>query len=296
MQSAQGLKSRLDTAGELHSVVKTMKALAAVNIRHFERAAKGMDDYLETVLLGLGVVLGASRRLRLQPRHPTNTAERGLIVFGSDQGMCGSLNEQVLEKAQTVIGEKQESLPLRLVAVGERAADGLRESGLSVERVFTVPSGVGAIIPLVAALLEHISEWSEDKGVAEVHLVFTRQKSGASTQPSRTRLLPLDQTWLDELAEKDWSGPSLPMFTMPDQELFRHLLQEYLFAGLFRATAQSLAGENAMRLASMQGAEKNIEERIEELTSSYQQVRQSGITSELLDITSGFEAIGDEMG
>lgn len=296
MQSAQGLKNRLDTAGELYSVVKTMKALAAVNIRHFERAAKGMDEYLETVLLGLRVVLRTSPNVRMQPSSRFSTDQRGLIVFGSDQGMCGALNEQVTEKAHAVIRQGGENVPLRLVAVGERAADGLRESGLSVEAVHAVPSGVSAIGPLVADLLEHIGVWSEDKGVTEVNLVFTRQESGAATTPVRTRLLPLDRTWLDELAAEQWSGPSLPMYTMQARELFRNLLQEYLFAGLFRATAQSLAGENAMRLASMQGAEKNIEERIDELTASYQQVRQSGITSELLDITSGFEAIGGESG
>jgi F-type H+-transporting ATPase subunit gamma len=73
--------------------------------------------------------------------------------------------------------------------------------------------------------------------------------------------------------------------------LFSALVQEYLLVSLFRAFAESLASENASRLASMQGAERNIEEQLEELTQRYHQRRQMAITEELLDIVTGFEAL-----
>jgi F-type H+-transporting ATPase subunit gamma len=74
--------------------------------------------------------------------------------------------------------------------------------------------------------------------------------------------------------------------------LFSSLIREYLFISLFRAFAESLASENASRLASMQGAERNIEEMLHELNADFQKQRQMAITEELLDIVSGFEALG----
>jgi F-type H+-transporting ATPase subunit gamma len=81
------------------------------------------------------------------------------------------------------------------------------------------------------------------------------------------------------------------MFTMDWDAFFSALIRQYLFVSLFRAFAESLASENASRLASMQGAEKNIQDRLRDLSSRYHQQRQMSITEELLDIVSGFEAI-----
>ena len=83
------------------------------------------------------------------------------------------------------------------------------------------------------------------------------------------------------------------MFTMEESELFQRLIREYLFVSLFRAFAESLASENASRLASMQVAERNIEEHLHALTTESRQLRQMTITSELLDIISAYEALRD---
>jgi F-type H+-transporting ATPase subunit gamma len=74
--------------------------------------------------------------------------------------------------------------------------------------------------------------------------------------------------------------------------LFSWLIREYLFVSLYRAFAESLASENASRLASMQVAERNIENRLDELSAQYHQQRQSAIDAELFDLVAGFEALG----
>ena len=74
----------------------------------------------------------------------------------------------------------------------------------------------------------------------------------------------------------------------------RALIREYLFISLFRACAESLASENASRLAAMQRAEKNIDELLEDLNRTFHRLRQSGIDEELFDVVSGFEALSGE--
>ncbi len=78
---------------------------------------------------------------------------------------------------------------------------------------------------------------------------------------------------------------------MDRNRLFSALIRQYVFVSLYRACVESMASENASRLTSMQAAEKNIEDRLEELNAQYRHERQSSITSELLDIISGFEAL-----
>jgi F-type H+-transporting ATPase subunit gamma len=90
---------------------------------------------------------------------------------------------------------------------------------------------------------------------------------------------------------KPWPGKTLPLFTMDETKLFQALIREYLFVSLYRAFAESLASENASRLASMQVAERNIEDRLRALTAESRQLRQESITSELLDTIAAFEAL-----
>jgi F-type H+-transporting ATPase subunit gamma len=287
VQTAQDVQNRLHTAEELHSVVRTMKAMAAVSIRQYEQAAVSMDRYLETVRLALRVVLRDRGRVRLHDIAAPRAQDVGLVVFGSDQGMCGSLNEQV----SAVVADQADPASSRAAVVGERVSGQLADLGFPVEGVYPAPASTTGITPLMLELLDHVGRWTDQGAVSEVRLFFMRQESGTATEPEQQRLLPLDRIWLDLLASRPWTGPSLPMVAMDPQQLFADLVREYLFAALYRAAAQSLAGENAMRLASMQGAEKNIEDKLEDLTRHYQQMRQAAITSELLDIASGFEAL-----
>jgi F-type H+-transporting ATPase subunit gamma len=122
-------------------------------------------------------------------------------------------------------------------------------------------------------------------------LFHSKHLSGASYEPRTVHLLPVDQNWLQRLREKEWQGRALPMFTMDWDPLFSALIRHYLYVSLFRALGESLASENASRLASMQGAEKNIEERLSELSIQFHQQRQMSITEELLDVVSGFQAL-----
>jgi F-type H+-transporting ATPase subunit gamma len=100
--------------------------------------------------------------------------------------------------------------------------------------------------------------------------------------------------WLREIAKKKWESKSLPIFRMDTDKIFSSLIREYLFVSLYRAFAESLASENASRLASMQNAEKNIEEQLQDLHVQFHRKRQMTITEELLDIVAGFEAMQEE--
>ena len=107
--------------------------------------------------------------------------------------------------------------------------------------------------------------------------------------------MPVDQNWLRLVQQQEWPSPVLPTFTMDRERLFSALIRQYLFISLYQALAESLASEHASRLAAMQHADRNIQERLEELRAEFRQQRQLAITTELLDIVAGFEALTGEL-
>lgn len=287
----EGLRRRIDSTEELGSVVRTMKAMAAVNIRQFEKAMEALKEYNRTVETALQIAL----RNRLGFSVSARRAEEGglgAVIFGTDQGMCGAVNETVVSYAlEAVDGLDNPSEALHIVAVGGRAADRLEDENRQVSRVYRVPGSVEAVTPLVQELVVEIERWIDEEEVTRVLLFHCTPQSGAAYHSRQVRLLPVDREWLDEIRRAPWPGRQLPMFTMDWDALFAALIRQYLFVLLYRAAAESLAAENASRLAAMQGAESSIEERLEELQGRYHRQRQMSITEELLDIVSGFEAL-----
>ena len=155
-----------------------------------------------------------------------------------------------------------------------------------------MPTSVKAIAPLVGqVLVETESRHGQGEG-AELHLFYNRPTSGAGYAPVSQRLLPLDEAWRRERAERPWPTGRLPGVMGSATATLRALIREYLFVSLFRACAESLASENASRLAAMDRADRNIDDLLERLQGTFHRLRQAGIDEELFDVISGYEALG----
>ncbi|NJM17346.1 MAG: F0F1 ATP synthase subunit gamma [Richelia sp. RM2_1_2] len=300
MKSLEALTAQIESIQDLQSVVKTMKALAMVSIRQYETAVIALADYNRTVEMGLQILL-RHRYFREQsvmlPQGLTNhrkTETLGVIIFGSDHGLCGQFNEQIASYAIKQMNQKPEKPENIIVAaVGTRLIPYLETAKQPISAQFSLPNSVTLITPVVQEMLLMIEGWQFPK-VDQIMLVYNKSLSSASYRPETVQLLPMNAQWLQRLEKQAWHGEGLPSFTMNWDELFSALVRQYLFVSLYRAFAESLASENASRLSSMQAAQKNIEERLTELNSQYRHQRQSSITSELLDIVSGFEALNSK--
>jgi F-type H+-transporting ATPase subunit gamma len=268
-----------------------MKALAASSIGQYEQSVRALADYYLTVELGLSICFrkSASAALLADGNGRTGEVSVGAIVFGSDQGLVGQFNDVVADFAVKTLA----ALPGKhqIWAVGERVHGRLSDAGLPLVGLFAVPNSVKAITPLVGQILVE-SETRHSRGeVTELYLFYNRPTSGAIYTPVSQRLLPLDEAWRRKLAERPWPTGNLPEVMGGGTATLRALIREYLFVSLFRACAESLASENASRLAAMQRADKNIDELLEHLNGTFHRLRQSGIDEELFDVISGFEAL-----
>lgn len=258
-----------------------MKALAASNIGQYENAVQALSEYDLTVELGLWACL---RHQQEEPGLEKKHLEEptGVVVFGSDQGLVGQFNDVladfVMETLHHFQGKKV------IWSVGERMNMRLKDMGLPVVGIFEVPNSVNAITPLIGQILDQ----------SEVPLLYIFHNSptqGALYKPVRQRLLPLDKKWRREIMKQSWPTDLLPEVLGDRESTIKELIGEYLFVSLYKACAESLASENASRLAAMQRAEKNINDLLEELKQIYHHLRQNAIDTELFDVISGFEAL-----
>lgn len=291
MQTLESLQRRMDNVGDLLSIVKTMKTLAAVSIRQYERAVESLADYNRTVDLGLQVVLRHSPE-EFFPRRKDGAGPVGVLIFGSDQGMCGQFNEQIVSHTLEHLAQQDIARARRLVlSLGSRVAATLESREVPPMLAWAVPGSIDGITPLIQDVVMQLDAWRVQRGMEQVLLFYNRPLSGASYRPYSVALLPVQLARFSRLQRQPWPGRTLPTFSMDAGRLLSSLLRQYLFVSLFRAFAESLMAENAARLATMQAAQRNIEEHLETLTTLFHQQRQSAITAELLDIVAGFEAL-----
>lgn len=286
-EGAAAIQRTLAKGRDLAEVVRTMKAMAASNIGQYENAVRTLNDYDRTVQLSL---VASYRQSQAGPTANVGKSTAiGVLVFGTDQGLVGQFNEQlasfVAARMDDLSGSK------RIWTIGERIRTRLEEKGLGTDTALVLPGTIQAITPLVGRLLIEVEKARAQGDIDQVCLFHNRPLAGALYQPVYQRLLPLDTDWQNELAARPWPTPNLPEVLFDSLLTRLALIREYLQVSLFRACAESMASENACRLAAMQRAEKNINELLENLQRDYHTLRQSTMDEELFDVLAGFESL-----
>ena len=285
-QTLEHLTRRTATMGSIRGIVRTMKTMSAINAAPYERAAEAIEAYRATVLDGLHAFVTAHGPLPVKRRSDGPAI---LIAFGTDHGLCGNYNEIV---AQAVAQEVAQA-PCRVLCVGVQAEDAL--TGLGIHPVATLmpPANVDGVERLAGRLLARLDRMRDAPGLADcaVSMVFMQRAGHGRQRPVAQPLLPLDPDLADGFAHRRWQSSSLPFSRLDPAVLLSALLRSYLFSGLYRAAAEAMVTENAARLARMQQAERAVDDRLEMLNADLRALRQSEITTELLDVIIGFEAL-----
>jgi len=292
METLESLRTKIEGAQDLKSVVGSMKAMAAANINQYELAVASLGDYYHTVALGIVAYFREQRIEKIEAKKtgPKKGEEKTCaIVFGSDQGLVGQFNNTladfVIASLHALPGEKE------IWVVGERIQSLLTDGGFPSTKLFSMPASINAITPLVGQILVQSEENHEMKNIDEFYIFHNKPNSRSGYEAVSQRFLPLDEQWRQGLTELHWPSKNPPQVAGALRPTLLALVHEYLFVSLFRACAESLASENESRLQSMQRADKNIGDMLDELNHSFHSLRQSSIDEELLDVVSGYEAL-----
>jgi len=281
MPDRQQIEKQIQTIEGLRDIIHSMRSLAATYLSRAEERLDGVRAYAETIGQAIEDCL-FGREIRLPESEAKGTA---ILAFFSEQGLCGRFNEVMAEAATK--HAKTVDAP-QFIVVGKRGPALLRREDLPILAELpstTSPDGIDAIIHQIAKVVLALHRRN---AFAQLYLLYARYLSPGRIEPTFERVLPLDLTpWRE--AEKARTSP--PHLALSRVQLLWELVQEYAFISLYRAFTESLAGENGMRLQSMEAAKSNIDDTLKELQLKASIQRQNDITEELLDVVSGAEAL-----
>lgn len=278
MERLAHLRARIGDIGELLEVVSTMRSLAAVRMQQATESLAGAREYAEVVEVALGEALGLGEP---DDRPDGRAGGRVLLLFCSEHGFVGALNEAMLDHAADVLEEGG-----RLFVVGARGEAVAQERGIAVAWTLPMTShrdGVPVLARRIAAdLYHHFAAGA----FTRLEMAYPRTRPGGAWSIERRSLLPLDPAALPSPP-----GRVPPLHSLPVPELIARLVEAYTMAQIVHGALEALAGENAARFAAMSAARENIEKRLADLRRLERQVRQEEITTELLDVITGARAV-----
>jgi len=282
VQRLPELQARIQALGKLGEVVSALRTVSAARVQQAHAILDAIREHTEIVRAALA---SAARMAEVPSREGDASAGAGVIIaLGSEHGFVGAFNERVLDVAAT-----QRKPGDVLFVIGARAALLATERHDSVSWTCQMPSQVGGVDEVALHLAARVSLVGGQRRVDRVSLVYTRLTAGAGARVVTEALLPFDmQPYRAEETHRPKAISNLDPLPLIDG-----LVDELLFAQLAHAATESFASENAARLGVMQAAIDNVDGKLDDLGRLERELRQEEITTELLDLVTGAEAVTD---
>ncbi|MEA2025782.1 MAG: ATP synthase F1 subunit gamma [Chloroflexota bacterium] len=280
MPSQREIRRRIGSVGNISQITRAMQFVAASKLRRAQDAtlaSRPYHDKLDEVLADVAAVIDAEE-------HPLLAEERDgprlVVLFTSDRGMAGSLNTNTIRFAAKVIAES--SGDLTMVTVGRKGTAAMRRAHVPLAASFDGfgdrPT-FGDVLPLARLISDDFLAGTYVK----VHLLYPAFVSTLVQRPEIRRLLPVKPN--------PDTAVGLPgrqfIFEPGPAHVLEQLMPRYVATRLFQAVLELTASEHSSRMVAMRNATDNAEELIEDLTLTYNKVRQSNITREMIEIATG---------
>ncbi len=289
MASLRDIRRRIQSVKSTRQITAAMKLVAGAKLRRATENAEAARPYQESLSRVLGRVAETASDAELPLLERREQVQRVLlVVFTSDRGLCGGFNTTLLRDVERRVRELRErSIDVSLVTVGKKARDYLvKRSYPVIESYLDVdpPEFVAKAADLGAKLRVAYL----DDGFDQVQLVYNRFVSVMTQRPTDLEMLPISVSG-DEDEAPELAGDYA--FEPDGEQILATLLPLYLDTVLLQALLETEAGEQAARMSAMDNATRNATDIIGTLTLKYNRARQAAITTELIEIVSGAEAL-----
>jgi F-type H+-transporting ATPase subunit gamma len=288
MASLKAIRRRIASVKSTQQITRAMKLVAAARLRQAQEALLDARPYGEA-LARLADSLLASERVASAPAEGAQNSSL-LVVVGSDRGLCGGYNTNLLRAAEEVRRKTEsEGLKVRLFAVGRKAVDHYKRARVAIDgsRVDNFPrlASIALARELAARML---AEYRAGE-VKEAGIVYTHFQSALTQRATFERLLPV--TPPEDRRGRADQLPSEYLVEPSREALVPVVIRSYLEAAVFHALLEAEASEQGAKMTAMDNATNNAGEMIETLTREMNRARQAQITRELMDIVGGAEAL-----
>jgi F-type H+-transporting ATPase subunit gamma len=283
MPSQREIRRRIGSVKNIRQITRAMQFVAASKLKRAQDATLASRPYghsIDEVIADLASVLGEEGHPLL--RTPESGAPRTIVLFTTDRGLAGALNSNLIRfalKELEVAGDGS-----TIITIGKKGRDALARGGYEISAAFPgygdKPT-FGDITALVTLLVDDFLA-GRSAGVTLIHPAFI---STLTQRPEAVQLLPIR-------ASADTAGiPGNQFLFEPDPAaVLEALLPRYVATRIYQAVLETTACEQSSRMVAMKNATENAGDLISDLTLTYNKVRQSNITREMIEIASGASA------
>jgi F-type H+-transporting ATPase subunit gamma len=274
------IERHVSSIEELQRIVGAMRAIASMRVQEALRALASVRAYGSAMAAAVREALAIAADERIAPGESQRRGRRAIVVFTSEHGFVGGFNERLIEAA----GIKAQ-LGDTLLIVGSRGAALASDRGLAVASRHAMATRLASVPEVVQRVQEGLYPRIASAEIVRAEVVFgSHQRSGATAIECR-QLFPLD------LSVRRGRSEPLPLHDLPAAELLEMLTAEYILSQLTEAATESLAAENAARFAAMEAAHDNVGKKLQGLRLDASRARQEEVTTELLDLVIGQQAV-----
>ena len=290
MPSLKDLKNRIGSVKSTQKITSAMKMVAAAKLRKAQDQALASRPYtslMDNIVSKISSKTSSNSIELLNGK--TDNKTHLLVVFSADRGLCGGFNGSITRAVRSEVKKlQQDGINVKLLMVGKKSADSLnREYGnLFIERIdgkSAKPNFTDSEI-----LARKIIDLFENGEFGVCKVIFNKFVSAITQEVTFKSLVPADVKPIETDVDKNGS---IYEFEPSEEEILNDLLPRNLATQLFSSQIESTASELAARMTAMDNATRNAGEMIDKLTLQYNRTRQAVITSELIEIISGAEAL-----
>jgi F-type H+-transporting ATPase subunit gamma len=283
MANIRLIRRRIRGVQSTSKITRAMEMIATSKMRRAQEAGlagRPYDEKIQQVIADLAAIqTGEALHPLLQRREVNKIA---IVHITPDRGLCGGLNANINRRTAAFILEQ--SVPVTIVAVGRKGIDFMRRHAREIRAEFTRLGDrpeLFDILPIARVVIDDYTNGLVDM----VYLVYARFVSTMTQTPVMEQILPIEPAVLPALENVDY------IYEPNSAAVLGELLPRFVEMQVYHAILESIASEQSARMVAMRNATDTANELIEDLTLMYNKARQEAITTELLDIAGGAEAV-----
>ena len=293
MPNLLDIRRRIKSVKNTQQITKAMKMVSAAKLRRAQDRVMMARPFATK----MADVMGELAKRTDQDFHHPLLDQRGdqrylLVLITADKGLCGGFNTNLTKAAQAFMRENPDK-NIELMALGRKGRDFFRNRHANITSEFLTLTGKGRVdfseaLEVADAI---IKQYTEDKEIDKVFLIYNEFKSVLSQRVVLDQLLPVSHGQAEEENTQQAVNLVDYIYEQPPEQMFGTLLPRLVRTQIFRALLESVASEQGARMTAMDSASKNASELIDSLTLNMNRIRQAAITNEIIEVVSGAAAL-----
>ena len=287
MSGLKKIRSRIVSVKNTEQITQAMKMVATAKLKKAQARILNLRPYAENILSVMADVALSCKVHHPLLRKKDSLKKVLLVVLTSDRGLCGGFNNNICRFAEKFYHSHKE-YEMDFFFIGKKAKNYFQFRNIApVDEMFNLDREIS--YPLAGKVAHKLMESFGNGKYDGIYFVYNSFQSVISQKVERELFLPVDISKASLRQQERFSQDLI--FETPPEELLEHLIKKHFTVQVYRCMCESVAGEYGARRTSMENATKNARDIISRLTLTFNKMRQSAITTELIEVSSGAEAL-----